>query len=64
MRIPFLPCLAVFLCLLAPHRDAAAQATPETITIDARTPAKPFPHFLGTDVRLRTGGAQHAGKLP
>jgi xylan 1,4-beta-xylosidase len=45
MRVPLLPCLAAGLCLLAPHRDAAAQATQETITVDARTPARPFPHF-------------------
>jgi xylan 1,4-beta-xylosidase len=45
MRIPFLPCLVATLCILAPHRDAAAQTTPETITIDAGSPAKPFPHF-------------------
>ena len=28
-----------------PLCDAAAQATQETITVDARTPARPFPHF-------------------
>jgi xylan 1,4-beta-xylosidase len=45
MRIPFLPCLATGLCLFAPHRDAAAQATQQTITVDTHTPTKPFPHF-------------------
>jgi Glycosyl hydrolases family 39 len=37
--------VAAGLCLLAPYCNAAAQATQETITIDARTPARPFPHF-------------------
>ena len=46
MRVFPLPCLALGLCLLAgADRDATAQATPETITIDARAAAKPFPHF-------------------
>jgi xylan 1,4-beta-xylosidase len=45
MRIRSLPCVALGLCLLAAHLDATAQASPETITIDARTPTKPFPHF-------------------
>ena len=45
MRVFPLPCLALGFCLLA-HRDAMAQAaSPETITIDARAAAKPFPHF-------------------
>jgi xylan 1,4-beta-xylosidase len=45
MRIFLLPCLAAGVCLLAPCPDAAAQATQETITIDAHAQAKPFPHF-------------------
>jgi xylan 1,4-beta-xylosidase len=47
MRIPSLPCLAAGMCLLAViHPGATAQATTsETITIDARGAAKPFPHF-------------------
>jgi xylan 1,4-beta-xylosidase len=47
MRFFPLPCLAVGICLLAgAHRDATAQAaTAETITIDARSAAQPFPHF-------------------
>jgi xylan 1,4-beta-xylosidase len=46
MRIFSLPCLATGLCLLAVDFHATAQATtPETITIDARGAAKPFPHF-------------------
>ena len=46
MRIFALPCLAAGLCLLAVDFHATAQATtPETITIDARGAAKPFPHF-------------------
>ena len=47
MRIVSLPCLAAGLCLLAvAPLDATAQAVAlETITIDARAAAKPFPHF-------------------
>jgi xylan 1,4-beta-xylosidase len=47
MHVFPLPCLTLGVCLLAGvHRDAIAQAaSPETITIDARTTAKPFPHF-------------------
>jgi len=45
MRIRSLPCLTFGVCLLAVHLGATAQTPQETITIDARTPAKPFPHF-------------------
>src|SRR5258707_14531502 len=40
-------CLTAGICLLAgAHRNATAQAaTAETITIDGRSAAKPFPHF-------------------
>jgi hypothetical protein len=41
-----LPWLAAGLSLLVAQGAAAAQAvTSETVTIDARTAAKPFPHF-------------------
>lgn len=46
MRKFALPWLAAGLSLLVAQGAAAAQAvTPETVTIDARTAAKPFPHF-------------------
>jgi xylan 1,4-beta-xylosidase len=45
MRISFLPCLAVGLGLIAATCDASAQATQETITIDAHSAGRPFPHF-------------------
>jgi xylan 1,4-beta-xylosidase len=38
--------LAAGICLLAvPHGEATAQASQETITVDAHAAAKPFPHF-------------------
>jgi xylan 1,4-beta-xylosidase len=49
MRLLPVPCLAVGLCLLAAHNDTSAQTAPaetkEAITIDARSPGRPFPHF-------------------
>ncbi len=45
MRIPVLPSLATGLCLLVASPSATAQASPETVTIDAHSAAKPFPHF-------------------
>ncbi|HTZ57767.1 MAG TPA: hypothetical protein VMB49_06720 [Acidobacteriaceae bacterium] len=46
MRKFFPPCLAAGLCLLAiPFRAPAQAATAETVTIDARAQARPFPHF-------------------
>jgi len=46
MRKFALPWLAAGLSLLVAQGAAAAQAvTPETVSIDARTAAKPFPHF-------------------
>ena len=64
MRIVSLPCLAAGLCLLAvAHLDATAQAVAlETITIDARAAAKPFPHFWER-CSARPGRAQHAREL-
>ncbi len=47
MRIFSLPSLIAGLCLLAlaPGEVTAQTTTPDTITIDARAAAKPFPHF-------------------
>jgi xylan 1,4-beta-xylosidase len=44
MRTSVLPRLVAGLCLLA-SPFAQAQSSPETITIDANSAAKPFPHF-------------------
>ena len=33
--------------------QAPPASPPETITIDAQAPSRPFPHYLGTDVRVR-----------
>jgi xylan 1,4-beta-xylosidase len=44
MRTLVLPRLVAGLCLLA-GPFAAAQTSPETVTIDAQSAAKPFPHF-------------------
>jgi xylan 1,4-beta-xylosidase len=45
MRIPLLPCLAASFCLLLASPSATAQSAPETVTIDAHSAARPFPHF-------------------
>jgi xylan 1,4-beta-xylosidase len=46
MRKPTLTCLAAALLLLAFNFQAVAQAAaPEAVTVEARGPAKPFPHF-------------------